>query len=290
MSVNGSACVDEPTRIKISWSALQTLEFCSHKANLMRAGNKSATTDIRNFFHGNVCDRVMRAWLSTPNPLPGQMPGMVEEYILLCLEEAKETGDGVVRWRNAGDRAKLAEHCRIVLTGLEPMLLKWVVPYDYEPEHRFKVPIRIPYLDNKTLTEIYLTGGIDILVRESEVPEVWSAYDLKATADPNYLNKTLGQAIFYDLAIRAKFGKSPRRFAFLQPAVSQNPFADVVISDQDRMDMLARIVKVAHMRWRNEDVPKVDSAGCSMCPVKSACRKMREGVGLFKPVRASARR
>jgi hypothetical protein len=260
-----------------------------HKSNLMRAGKKSEATDIRNYFHGTVCDRIMRAWLSSESPLPGQMPGMVEDFIVRCLDEAKDTGDGVVRWRNAGDRATLASHCRTVLTGLEPMLLKWVVPFEYEPEHRFKVPIRIPWLDNKTLVVINLTGGIDILVRESEVPQVWTAFDLKATKDPTYLNKTLGQGTFYDLAIRAQFGVSPRRFSFLQPAVRENPFADVVISDQDRMDMLARIVRVAHRRWREEDDAKPDSAGCSMCPVRQACKKFTSSNRVFTPVRARSR-
>lgn len=287
---NNAICPSDADRIKVSWTMLQTMELCSHKANLMRTGKKSEVTDIRNFFHGTVCDRVMRSWLLSDDPLPGQMPGMVEEFIVRCLDEAKETGDGVVRWRNAGDRAQVAEHCRTVLTGLEPMLLKWVVPFSYEPEHKFKVPIRIPWLDNKTLVEIYLTGGIDILVRESEVPQVWTAFDLKATKDPSYLNKTLGQAVFYDLAIKAMFGVSPRRFSFLQPAVVQRPFADVVVSDKDRIDMLSRIVDVAHRRWRNEDIPKSGSAGCSTCPVRQACKKFTNGMGVFKPVRGAARR
>lgn len=289
MEVSGSECVAEPERLKISWSYLQTVELCSHKANLMKGGKKSEATDIRNFFHGTVCDRIMRAWLNSDNPVSGEMVTWVEDYIVRCLDEAKETGDGVVRWRNAGDRATLAAHCRRVLSGLEPMLLKWVIPFDYEPEFLFKIPIKIPYLDNKTLVTIYLTGGIDILVRESEVPMVWAAYDLKATRDPGYLQKTLGQATFYDLAVRAKWGVSPRRFAFLQPAVHERPFADVVITDQDRVDMLSRIVSVAHKRWLNEDVPKASSVGCSMCPVKHACKKFTNNT-VFKPVRGRDRR
>src|SRR5918997_7206322 len=155
-----SDCIDE--RIKISWSQLQAFELCSHRANLIRQGKKGPATDIRNFFHGTVCDRVMRAWLSQESPGLGEMPEMVDDYIIKCLDEAKETGDGVVRWRNSQDRKIVTLYCKDILSKLEPMLVKLVLPYDYEPEFRFKIPVRIPYLDNKTLVEIYLTGGIFI--------------------------------------------------------------------------------------------------------------------------------
>lgn len=261
-----------PKKLKISWSQLQAFELCSHRSNLLRKQKRSPATDIRNFFHGTVCDRVMRAWLSSSDPLPGEMSEMVEDYIVKCLDDAKENQEGVVRWKHKGDREEMAAYCRSLLTGLEPMLFRWVIPYEYQPEFRFRVPIRIPYLDG-SMAEIELIGGMDILVRRLRVPPMWFGYDLKATQNPDYIRKTLGQGIFYDVATLAMFEASLQEFVFLQPAVIERPFVTVKITDDDRLSMLSRIVKVAHGRWSNLDDPKKDSAGCSYCPVRHACKK-----------------
>lgn len=264
-----------PKPIKISWSALQAFEFCAHKAFLMREKKKSPASDIRPFFHGIVCDRTCRRWLESADPQPGQMVAWIDEMVDSCLTEAKDTGDGVVKWKSRTDREEMAEWCRTLVSRLEPMLQRWVLPFDYEPEYRFRVPIRIPGLDG-TPWVVYLTGGMDILVREAEgPPAVWAGYDLKATANPDYLRKTLGQGIFYDLAVRAGIGKgtSPRTFAFLQPMVQSNPVAHVTITDADRNSLLSRIVKMAHAIWRDETQPKPGSEGCSFCQVRHACSK-----------------
>ena len=280
---------DCPKKLKLSWSNLQAAELCWHKANLLRKQKRSPSTDIRGYFHGTVCDRVMRAWLSSDNPLPGEMPDMVEDYIIKCLDEAKENQDGVVRWKHKGDREEMASYCRVVLTGLEPMLVRWVLPYDYQPEFRFRVPIRIPYLDG-SLAEVELIGGMDILVRQSEVPPLWFGYDLKATQNPDYIRKTLGQSIFYDIANLALFGVPFQEFTFLQPAVSERPYVTVNITDDDRLSMLSRIVRLAHGRWSELDEPKADSVGCSYCPVKHACKKFSgTQFTAFAPIRGRRR-
>lgn len=264
-----------PARLKISWSSLQAHEFCRQRAHLMRERHKSPASDIRPFFHGIVADRVMRSWLESANPLPGEMVSWVDDFVESCVSTAKDTGDGVVKWKSRTDRSEMTDWVRVLLSRLEPMLLQWVIPFEYEPEFKFSVPIRIPYLDGG-LAEVDLRGGMDILVREEEgPPAVWAGYDLKATANPDYLRKTLGQGIFYDLAVRAGVGKgsSPRTFAFLQPMVETNPVAHVTITDADRMSMLARITKVAHDRWRDDVSPKEGNEGCSFCQVRHACPK-----------------
>lgn len=268
---------DGPPRLKISWSALQAHELCKQKAKLMREKHKSPASDIRNFFHGVVADRIMRAWLESANPVSGEMVSWVDQFIDDCLKEAKDTGDGVVRWRDPADRARMADWIRVLLGRLEPFLQRDVLPFDYEPEYRFRVPIRIPDL-NGNLAEIDLTGGMDILVRETlGPPAVWAGYDLKATENPDYLRKTLGQGIFYSLAHLAAHGTPFRTFAFVQPMVERNPIAHVVISDADLASMLARITAVAHDRWRGDEAPKKSSDGCSWCFVKHACPKFKPG-------------
>lgn len=251
--------------------------------------------DVRNFFHGSVADRVMRAWLSESAPRSGAMAEMVEDYFGVCEQELVVEQSGMVHWRSRTDRAELIEFCRELVTRLEPMLVRWVLPYDYEPEHRFRVPVRIPYLDG-SIAEIELIGGIDVLVRRQEtrgrfngVPQ-WYAYDLKATANPEYIRKTMAQGIFYDLAVLASQGVSLQEFVFLQPMVEDRLFVPLAVTDDDRRSMLSRIVAVAHARWRGEDAPKFSAAGCSYCSVKFACRKFApRQSSVFSPVRASGR-
>lgn len=278
-----SKCADP---IRLSWTFLSHHEICKQRASLIAQQKRSAVDDVRNFFHGNVCDRIMRAWLSGPDPQPNVMPGMVEDYFEHCLDEIKEKESGVVRWRSVTDRRDLMEYCRELLIRLEPYLTKWILPYEYSPEYRFSVPLRIPYLDGD-LVIVELVGGIDILVRIN-LPDgtvAWRAYDLKATANPDYVRKVRGQGVFYDIAILASFGTSPLDFTFIQPMVPKRPYEIVTVSDADRRQMLARIKDVAHDRWRGDDAPKPDAAGCSYCPVKGACSKFA-GVGGFVPVRA----
>lgn len=277
-----AACEAEAHRINISWSQLQNHELCKHRAMLQRHGGRSPLTDIRNFFHGTVCDRTMRAWLESDDPQPGQMEQMIEDYIERCLVEAKETGDGVVKWKSRTDREEMTAQCQFIMRRLEPMLLRLVIPFEYQPELRFKVPVRIPYLDN-TPAEVNLVGGIDITVRRPNIR--WFAYDLKATANPDYIRKTLAQGIFYDLAMLAMFGKSPEHFAFLQPAVVSNPIVMCQVSDADRASMMARITRVAHDRWRGDDAPKPDNEGCSYCPVRFSCAKFSTRATVFTPKR-----
>lgn len=255
----------------------------------MREKKKSPVTDIRNFFHGVVADRCMRRWLDSDNPVAGEMVSWVDEMVELCLEESRSRGDGVVRWRDLGDRARVTEWVRVLLERLEPFLLQNVIPYEYQPEFRFRVTIRIPDL-NGELTEVDLVGGMDILVRESSgPPAVWAGYDLKATENPDYLRKTLGQGIFYSLAQLALTGEKFRTFAFLQPMVEDNPVAHVKITDDDLQSMLARVVKMSHDIWRGDIAPKSDSEGCSMCFVKHACEKFRStSKTVFAPKRKPA--
>lgn len=243
----------------------------------MREKKKSPAQNIRPFFHGIVADRTMRRWLEADEQAPGQMVAWVPEMVQQCLDTAKVEGDGVVRWKSPEDRAEMTGWIAQLLTRLEPFLLRDVVPYLYQPEYRFRVPIRIPDLTGE-LAEIDLVGGMDILVQEiQEPPGVWAAYDLKATASPDYLRKTLGQGVFYSLAHYARVGVPFRCFAFLQPMVDSNPIAYVDITEADLRSMMARVVKMAHDIWRGDTGPKSDSDGCSWCPVKHACDRFKPG-------------
>lgn len=271
---------DGPKRLKISWTALQTHEECKQKAYLFREKHKTPGGNIRPFFHGIVADRICRAWLDSDDPQPGEMVSWVEDFIDSCRKEAKETGDGIVKWKDSNDRAEMTVWLKELLRRLEPFLIRDVLPYLYEPEFKFRVPIRIPDLAGN-LSEIDLVGGMDILVREVPLevnPGIWAGYDLKATENPDYIRKTLGQGIFYALAHFARTGERFRTFAFLLPMVDSNPIVNVNITDQDLAVLLSRITKMCHDIWRNDVSPKKDMQGCAWCNVKHACSKM-QGTG-----------
>lgn len=257
----------EIPQLNISWSKLRTSEECFHKA-FLGSKAKNPAQDIRNFFPGTVCDRVMRTWLDSDR-LTGAMPDMVEEYIDKSEKEAKESGDGVVRWRNASDRGEVTKFCKTLVAKLEPILQQHVLPYDFEPAKRFKTPITIPYLDG-TPTSINLVGEFDILVRDS-LPK-YNVWDLKATADPNYWKKTVGQLVFYDLCIISMFGEATGEVGLIQPMCPDETLRFEVTGDE-RRQMLSRIMTLAEAQWSGKNDPKEGTEGCSWCSVNHACAK-----------------
>jgi len=268
----------KPQPFRVSWSSLQAWEMCKQRGWLLSQRKSSPVKDSRNFFHGTVVDRIMRNWLDDPQP--GVMPKMVDDYMESCEQEALETGDGVVKWKHRTDKADLREFCVTLTKKLEPILYKLVVPFDYEPAKRFKIPMTLPGINNEP-TEIFLTGEFDLLVRENSHFNVW---DLKATADNNYWKKTLGQLVFYDLAVYAMMGESPVRSGLIQPMCDQEVL-EFSFTNDDRRAMLARIMTMLRAVWTEDHSPKADSVGCSWCSVRHACEKYKKPnlVGLGMP-------
>lgn len=266
--------LDEP--MLVSWSQLRTHEECRQKGVLLRAGKRSPAQDIRGFFHGTVVDVAMRTWLSTAELRPGHMLEMVDGLIESCQREAVETGDGVVRWKSATDRAELREFCRELVTRLEPLLHRYVLPFDFEPAKRFSVPVEVPYLDG-TPTCVHLVGEMDILARDSALS--WGIWDLKATKDDSYWRKVLGQLVFYDLATWAMFGEHSSMTGLIQPMCAE-PVLTFSITDEDRRQMWSRIQRFTSDRWQRDVEPKAGTEGCQWCPVHHACAR-------FKPARSA---
>lgn len=259
--------------LTISWSSLKNHEQCRQQVFLRKAGKMNPAQNVRNYFHGNVVDSVMREWLSSDTPLPGQMVEMVEPTIERLLVEVVENGEGVVRWKKRNDRKDMTAFCRELVTRLEPILYELVVPYDFEPAKRFTTPVSVPYLDG-SMTTINLTGEIDLLVRDDE--RQWHIWDLKGTANDSYWRQTIAQLTFYDLAVHSMFGDYSQRAGLIQPMCSQRVMSVTVQQDQ-RLDMMSRIIRMAHFMWKGDWQPKESSTGCSYCAVQHACAK-------FKPV------
>lgn len=259
--------MEAPETLNLSWSKMRIHDECHQKAWLMNKA-KSPAQDIRNYFAGSVVDLIMRTWLDQDSPESGAMPLMVEDTIEKYLVKAKDTGDGVVRWKHKSDRQEITEFCVELLVKLEPILQELVLPFDYEPAKRFKTPITIPYLDG-TPTEINLIGEYDLLVRDDTGYKIW---DLKATRDDSYWKKTIGQLVFYDLSVISMFGVKTTGVGLIQPMCTK-PIMAFDISMEDRKTMLSRICRLAESLWRGDRDLKDGTAGCDYCPVKHACER-----------------
>lgn len=254
----------------------------------MMTGGRDPNTNIRDYFPGTVVDRCMRKWLSTsPEPGSGRgvMAAMVDDMIDHEMEEAKRTGDGVVRWKKHGDREMVTGFCKELLGRLEPLLDLYVLPYDYAPEYRFRARMSLPGLDG-TPWPVQLWGGIDVLVRnnkiiDSEGRPQYAIFDLKGTANNSYWRKVIGQLVFYDLAIFAQFNARPKFAGLLQPMCDQ-PVVSLAIEEQNRSELTARLERMAHFMWRKDWAVKEDTAGCSYCEVRNRCPRFKIDPQVFQ--------
>jgi hypothetical protein len=277
--------VTEATPIRISWSQLRTHEECRQKSHLIRSGNTSPVKDLRTYYHGMVVDRAMRDWLGDPDRQPNQMAARVDELVDSVAVEAKETGDGVVRWRSENDRATLRRFCVTLLHKLEPILRQLVLPHRFDNALRFRQEVTLPIHGEKTT--VILSGELDIATHTPQGLEIW---DLKGTADESYWRKVLGQLVFYDLAMYALHGKPSVRVGLIQPMCSQ-PWIDFVLTNDQRTAMYARIVRMVEQITDRDFACKTTTGGCNWCEVKYACPRFNPAPTVFSSgLRAAAQK
>lgn len=260
--------------LKLSWSRIRSHEECPAQGHLLATKQKSPVTDIRGYYHGTVVDICMRDWLSSDNPQPGFMNAHVDKVFAEREVAARESGDGIVKWKNASDKNETRILCRNAVYRLEPLLDKICLPYEWDPAVRFSVPMWIPGLDGAQ-RQIALVGEIDLLVRMPHGVIIW---DLKATRDENYYRKVIGQLLFYDIAVAAMTGKWPAAAGLIQPLCKEQ-LPMFQFSKDDRTQLYQRIVKVATDIWSGNILPKVDNKGCNRCPTRPACPKFPKGRG-----------
>jgi hypothetical protein len=260
--------------LKLSWSRIRSHEECPAQGHLLSQGLKSPVTDIRGYYHGIVVDRCMRDWLGKSDPERGAMLAMVDHIFELAELEARNTGDGIVKWKNASDKNETRELCREAVLRLEPLLEKICLPYDWDPAVRFSVPLWIPGLDGEQ-REIRLVGEIDLLVR---MPRGIINWDLKATRDGSYWRKVVGQLLFYHIAVAAMTGEWPVAAGLIQPLCEEQlPMFE--FSKDDLTQMYQRICRTARDIWSGNVLPKVDNKGCNRCAARPACPKFPKGRG-----------
>jgi hypothetical protein len=209
----------------------------------------------------------MRRWLEQDEPQPGQMAGWVDEILDAEERKALEDGDGAVRWRTATDRDEVREFVRECVTRLEPLLYQVAVPsFDWQPAVRFSTPVRIPGLRGEPVT-VLLVGEMDLLCRYRPrgIPtggtfkgdeNRFFVWDLKATKDGQYWRKTVAQLVFYDLAVMSMLRHKTELVGLLQPMVEGQPVVHFAVTDDQRREMMARIIRCAHDIWRGDESPQ----------------------------------
>lgn len=206
--------------MRISWSGLRTHEECKQKGYLSRTGKGATLDNKRNFLPGTVTDRVVRSWLEDdPAANQGVMPDMVADMLDAGWKKILTMPDGtpekgIVRWRDPGDQAKVKAECIEAVTKIEPLLMQYVVPFEYQPDFRFDAPLLLEHPDGG-YEQVLLIGYMDILVRDNQGR--WMVWDVKHTKDEGYWRKTVGQLGFYDFAIELLFGSPTLRTGLMQP-------------------------------------------------------------------------
>lgn len=260
--------------LRLSWSALREHEVCKERGFQQRAGKRAKAQDQRVFFPGTVTDRVVRDWL-VEDPSPGLMPDMVESVIEREWKTILDEG-GSIAWKNASDKKQVLADCREAVTKIEPALMKFVVPFEYQADYRFRLPYNVPHPAGGH-EKILLIGAMDIRVRDDK--DRWWIWDVKHTRDDSYWRKTEGQLTFYDVANLLEVGKGTVRVGLLQPLCKEQvkPFE---ITDEKRTQMQARISAFARDIWTGERTPRQDTKECGWCSVRHACSK-------FQPVLAA---
>lgn len=261
----------------ISWTALRIHEECRHKGMLQRSGVRAPMQDNRNFFHGTVADRIVRRWLEDPERQPGTMAAQVEATFEAETAVLAERDQGYVRWKNRTDRADAMAKVQDLVVKIEPWLEVHILPYEFEPEVRFRFPIAMEGIHGPV--QVLMVGGIDLLKRDEHGD--WHVWDLKATANPDYWKSTLGQLVFYCLAVQMGFEphKLPTVAGIVQPLVSGAFEKRFEFTDDDYGIMWSRMTKMLHDIQRKKFEYKDGTSGCNWCEVRHACSR-------FNPVKA----
>lgn len=257
--------------VRVSWSSIRTHEECKQRSHLARAKHLAILDNKRGYFPGSVSDRVVRNWLmDDPESHLGEMPDMVTSVMDLVKTEWKDEDQGVVRWKDSEDRAKVEAECREAVELVEPYLLKYVVPYEYQADYAFEAPVVLTHPRTGAPIQVILNGKMDIIVRD--VRQDWIVLDLKHTRDEGYWRKTVGQLSFYDLAVELLYGRPTRLTALLQPLCKEK-FKPYAPSAESRIQLLTRIHAMAVDITDGIKDVRPDTKLCGWCPTKHACEK-----------------
>lgn len=264
----------------VSWSRLYEWSSCQQKSVLKLQGKADKVKDGRRFLHGTLADRAVTRWLKQDTPHEqGQMETYVDE---LWEEHAIKSPEYKIEWKGdpQEDMAKVRNLAKKVVRNVEPFLFARVLPYEFQPDWRFEVPIKVPTVEGNMRT-IVLNGAADIVVRDPATGLV-SIYDLKATENEKYVHQgIMPQLTFYSVAWTIIMGQQPKdtTAAFLTPACKLQ-YHELKIGSQDRRHLMSRIVNFAQFTWSTQTPTLTDdSQMCFFCECKKFCPRFATVMG-----------
>lgn len=284
-------CYGEPKKILLSWSRLSDFIACNYRTKLIHQGKKSKLSNARNFLAGKVTDLSMRQALeNAEKDSEGRLLSLSLEELMTPLPAVWDNAtknlekNTIMKWNGDPneDQKKIINNIQLTMKNLHPILEKYLIGRRFIPEMRptfDNMPvIGIPGPDGETCY-IRLFLAVDCAVQLEEDPNnpkgvgKWGIYDLKTTSTKEYINKSLPQLVFYDLAFRALTGYQPVDHALwaplLKPAVQQ-----IHVTDAHRQQMYSWITAYCHGVWAGKDGFTNDPSNCYTCPTKAACPKI----------------
>lgn len=257
--------------LRLSWTMLTRLEGCVKQAKLFSEGKRDKSLrQSKNFLRGTALDLAQRAWLEHPDPASVHIRDFVIDKF-----EAQEAEDGdTLKWKNTEERESFIQDVLKGADALEPWLLENVIPYEYQPEARGTVTLKM--LDfNGVKRTVEMFYAMDIVVKK---PEGWWLIDLKTTKNKYYVQgKTLGQLTYYSLAWAIVSGipvTEIHKASFITPLVEGKFETEVKPTQEDFAVMLQRIQKYAWIFWNENYSPtkKVVDYECQFqCEVRKHC-------------------
>ena len=281
-------CYGKNRTLTVSWSRINDWMKCKQRVKLIFQGKKSKLTNARNFLAGNVADNTMRFALENASKDPqGRLLSLTMDDLLAPLPDVWEKSitklqkGTVMTWKTADpreDQKALLTKAKTALEKLHPILEDNLFVRRYIPEMRpSEMPIiGIPGPDGEDcFIRLFLAVDMAVQLEEGETPTSlgeWGLYDLKTTESEEYLNKTLPQLAFYDIAWENLTGKRPVDWALWAP-LAKEPIRQANVTEEARMKVLNWITSYCHSVWRSEEDLASDDKECYNCPTKNACPK-----------------
>lgn len=282
-------CYGQPRPITLSWSRLSDWLKCSMRVRLIYEGKKTKHVNARNFLSGKVADLSMREALdNAKKDEDGRLLSLSMDELLAPLPMMWEKStqnlekNTIMKWNGTDpreDQKKLLSQSKKALKNLHPILEENLIGRRFIPEFRPKeMPvIGIPGPTGETVY-IRLFLAVDCAVQIWEDPNnpdalgEWGLYDLKTSPTVEYLEKTLPQLVFYDLAFRAMTGKNAADHALWAPLVNP-PVKQVNVTDDHRKMVMNWIINYCHGVWAGESDLTKEESNCYNCSTKNACPK-----------------
>lgn len=284
-------CYGKVRPLTVSWSRINDWAKCHHRVKLMFEGKRSKLTNARNFLVGNLTDNSMRQALERSHKDPeGRLLSFSIDELMAPLpamwDKAISTPERntIFKWDAkdpVGDQQKLLLKAQDALEKLHPILEKNLLGRRFIPEFRPKeMPIiGIPGPYGET-AYIRLFLAVDCAVQVEEDPAgdphglgKWGLYDLKTTSSVEYINKTLPQLVFYDIAFQALTRTQPVDHGLWAPLLP-NPEIKAEVNDSHRVMVQNWIISYCNSVWAGEADFTKDETNCYTCPTRSACPKV----------------